>query len=315
MRSLGTGWAFLVCTWLATSGGLADDSTSRKLRYKLRPDQILQYKLKRQSVLTLPVEDGSLDIKQTLLLETRLEVTEGRPGSAAKLKQTFGRVRLTVEFSNGAEFAYDSDDREEGKVPEVLREALDALADESTEITVSENGSVTDVDPSADLRSALRTLGMGPLQMGGVLSTSGLRELAQQWFFVLPKLAPYKGQKWKHSEIRRLTGEVFLNQDNTYRYTGQERVRGVRVVRFGMDAGASVNEKSTAAAGVWNVQGTGVVLFDPKRGRTLRSESETRYRVRWEAPDGKTKRTRIQVRSEIRTIKGGDGRRDRPRTR
>jgi hypothetical protein len=296
-----------VCVWLGVAGSvLAAESTSRpRLRWKLRAGQTLYLKSERQSVLSLQVAGGHLDIKQTLRLSARLDVDAARPGGVARLTQRLDRVRLGVKFSTGSEMSYDSFSRQEANVPAPLRRALDRLADETTEITVSDDGRVAKVEPSVPLRKALGKLGKDDvLQIGGIVSVSGLSELAQSWFFVVPKLAPYKGQKWQDSFVTRLTPDVFVSLDNQYRYAGHEEVNGKRFLRFDVEPAASVAEQSTVEVEVWNVNGEGVILFDTKKGRGARTELETRYRLRWQAPDGTTKRGRMQVRLEVRRDEG-----------
>ena len=301
-----------VCVWLGSTGWMpAAEATSKpRLRWKFRAGQTLYLKAKRQSVLSLSLAGGLVDIKQTLRLNAQLDVEAARAGGVIRLTQRFDRVRLGVMFSTGAETSYDSSSREEADVPAPLRKALDHLADESTEITLSDGGRVTKVEPTVPLRRALGELGENDvLQIGGIVSVAGLRELAQSWFFVLPKLAPYKGQKWTDSFLTRVTPQVRVNLDNEYRYVGYEEVNGKRLLRFGMEPAASIAEESTVEAEVWNVNGSGVVLFDPKKGRGVRTELETRYRLRWKAQGGTTKRGRLQIRLEVRR----DERRDKRR--
>lgn len=266
----------------------APAAAQQPLRWKFQPGQKLHIKIVQNSRLeTSKKGDKPLKLTDERLMELDWEVESVDADGAARMTQSFTRVRMKMQTSPTSTIEYDSASKKKpfGQA-RFIAESVAPLLAAKIHITMTARGQITAVDLSKETIEAFKIEAEKRSKLKAFFSEKNIKEILRQPAFLLPEKGLTAGDRWEVSkQIRSPLGT--LVQESVYTYAGSEPRDGRSLEKI--TVATTLQLKKPAAGAISKVEikeqkQSSVLYFDAQAGRLVDSQltqhlvTESKYR-------------------------------------
>jgi hypothetical protein len=251
-------------------------------RWKLEKGTATAYEFERDFKFAPRTGDGKAlpgapSPEQVIKLDLRFTFLAVEGDSGARVNCAVERVQLEIRGIPGEVFHFDSDQRERSTKPRpeqaALVKVLDQLRAAPLEFSASTAGEIKDVRLPADLAAALERRPSPFVEVGALLSATGLEQVVKEIFVTFPAKPVKEGDSWRQVVACSGTGKPGWKYDDDLTYRGP-KPGGAALDLIQMKRRASVEDGDAPQ----DQESKGELIFDRQAG--CLEQFELRHRMR-----------------------------------
>lgn len=258
----------LSVTLILTAGSSLTALAQDDLRWKFQSGETLKYQVqqKMQTEMAVGGQKINTNMQQSMDMSWKVGMVSGQ-GDAAVV-QTVDRVQMKMEGGPFGSLQFDTNSTEVPANPIVkaMAEVFRKIIGQEFKVTMKSTGKVENVEVPPQLLQALNTAGAA-----NALNEDTLKQMMEQSSVLLPAAAVSPGQSWESAQQIQLPfGEMKVSSKMTYE--GRDQSTGMARIAMKPTITVTPKEGSPLQLTMKKSEGSGQVLFDPSRGRIVRSD-------------------------------------------
>ena len=238
------------------------------LRWKFQSGETLKYQVQQKMQTEMSVGGQKINTNMQQSMDMSWKVADVSPTGMASVSQTVDRVQMKMEGGPFGSLQFDTSSSEVPTNPIVkaMSEVFRKIVGQEFRMTMNPTGKVEKVEVPAQLLQALNSAGAS-----NALNEDTLKQMMEQSSVLLPATAVTAGQSWESSQQIQLPfGEMKVASLMTY--AGRDASTGMARINMKPTITVSPKEGSPLQLTMKKSEGTGQVLFDPAKGRIVRSD-------------------------------------------
>ena len=238
-----------------------EDGNSVLLKTNWIPGKEYNFRQVTDMKMDLPLA-GAEGSKTEMSIDFKIDVQSLDDSSNKKIQLGFDKVKMTMQMA-GQNMVYDSEDPD-NQSP-LLKTTLSSLSDQTYEATFDENNKILSLEGEGE--AAGNGLGMGAMSQGDVENM-----LQQLGDFKFPEAMIDPDTKWQNKQNFKMQQIGEMNMTVDYTYQGPVESDGKKLAKITFSGKAETSGEGLVS--FKDSKMTGTMLFDPKLGALLESETK-----------------------------------------
>lgn len=268
----------------------AADSAGVQLRWKFLDGQQLSVVMAQDMTQEVEVAGQAMTTKMLNKTWTQWRPEATQADGSTTIASVISRVKLEVDSPGIDNLIIDTDlPAVDGGQAAELDAVIRPMVGVKITNRMSPRGEVTDVKIPEDIAAALQGA-------GGIMSAEQISEMMQKVSPVFPEQGLQEGDSWAGtSAIETPVGKI--NVKSKYTYEGQVEVESRTLHSIKVEITMDIEVAEGAARIKFGDQdSTGVMLFDNRQGRLVRSDVDQKFSLEVEVAPGQMLKQRVSQR-------------------
>ncbi len=265
LRSILPGLSLVIASLLPLTAHSQDD-----LRWKFQSGETLKYQVMQNMQTEMMVGGQKINTNMQQSMDMAWKVSGVTEQGDAEIAQTVDRVQMKMEGGPFGSLQFDTTSTEvpSNAIVKAMADVFRKIIGQEFKVTMKSTGKVQNVKVPEQLLTALSTTGAG-----SALNEDTLKQMMEQSSVLLPAEPVTTGQMWESSQQIQLPfGEMKVSSKMTYE--GRDPATGMARIAMKPSISVTPKEGSPLQMTMKKSDGMGRVLFDPQRGRIVRSDLE-----------------------------------------